>query len=388
LDDVIVYEDWHLTTLSGSNGGTIPVLTSSKSFDDNVIPNFAARKARGEVFMNDMKSVTHITEGSVEAYTNIGYRISDGTLVQYQSGTSNHELLLSDGSGLIGFIGTPSINIDSLVDQAVSASYANINQSSFLALASAAEAKETIRTVTNLYRRAFKFLRGGLAVKKKLAQGLMTSAQAANAWLEYRYGIRPIFYEVKNAIEAFSTYGDKPRASYRSFVESEDSTSDTANATNWSTADRTIARSASRHVKVNAGVLVDVLMDSIGVETAFGLNKPFETAWELVPFSFVIDWFFNVGDTLASWTPEAGFRVLGSWVTVDDIVVRANTLASVTPKRSDWSQTINAGPFTRSEYKRTVTRYAHPDRSLVPSLNVRLNASKLVDILALLRQYR
>jgi hypothetical protein len=37
-----------------------------------------------------------------------------------------------------------------------------------------------------------------------------------------------------------------------------------------------------------------------------GLVNPASVAWELVPFSFVVDWFVNVGDVLAAWTDFVG----------------------------------------------------------------------------------
>jgi hypothetical protein len=36
------------------------------------------------------------------------------------------------------------------------------------------------------------------------------------------------------------------------------------------------------------------------VLTAHGFTNPFALAYELIPFSFVIDWWINVGDVLAS----------------------------------------------------------------------------------------
>lgn len=37
-----------------------------------------------------------------------------------------------------------------------------------------------------------------------------------------------------------------------------------------------------------------------------GLTNPAAVAWELVPFSFLVDWFVNVGDVVASWDPLVG----------------------------------------------------------------------------------
>lgn len=41
----------------------------------------------------------------------------------------------------------------------------------------------------------------------------------------------------------------------------------------------------------------------------FGLDNPLSVAWEVVPFSFVVDWFVNVGDFLGSLTDFAGMTL-------------------------------------------------------------------------------
>jgi len=40
------------------------------------------------------------------------------------------------------------------------------------------------------------------------------------------------------------------------------------------------------------------------------------TAWELIPFSFVVDWFVNFGDYIQALTPKLGIKGLSSWTTV------------------------------------------------------------------------
>jgi len=46
-----------------------------------------------------------------------------------------------------------------------------------------------------------------------------------------------------------------------------------------------------------------------------GLVNPASLAWELVPFSFVVDWFANVGDFLASFTDTVGCTLSNTAVT-------------------------------------------------------------------------
>lgn len=47
-----------------------------------------------------------------------------------------------------------------------------------------------------------------------------------------------------------------------------------------------------------------------------GLTDPAAVAWELVPFSFVFDWFVNVGDFLQSFNDLASFNTKNPWRTL------------------------------------------------------------------------
>jgi hypothetical protein len=57
--------------------------------------------------------------------------------------------------------------------------------------------------------------------------------------------------------------------------------------------------------------VIGVLRALIG---AFGLNNPVKAVWELLPFSFVVDWFFKISDHLDHLTrvqPTTGWRTFG-----------------------------------------------------------------------------
>lgn len=49
--------------------------------------------------------------------------------------------------------------------------------------------------------------------------------------------------------------------------------------------------------------------------TTLGLTNPAAIAWELVPFSFVVDWFIPIGNFLNSWTDFLGLRFEDSYNT-------------------------------------------------------------------------
>jgi len=59
-------------------------------------------------------------------------------------------------------------------------------------------------------------------------------------------------------------------------------------------------------------MIADFIVDNPNLRLAsqMGFINPLTVAWELVPFSFVLDWFANVGACLASFTDFTGLQLL------------------------------------------------------------------------------
>ena len=135
---------------------------------------------------------------------------------------------------------------------------------------------------------------------------------------------------------------------------------------------------------MRAGVLTK--LDLLTNANIYGLQNLGETAWELVPFSFIVDWFTNVGATIGSWTPNIGYEILASWVTTEIVQTQTSTVSSlgiensspVTGYRTDnpvWSMTGSHNKISRS-YLREI----NPPRGILPRLNVNLSAWKILDL--------
>lgn len=58
---------------------------------------------------------------------------------------------------------------------------------------------------------------------------------------------------------------------------------------------------------VRTEVEMKVINPNLALATSMGLTNPAAIAWELVPFSFVVDWFTNVGQILESYTDFLGY---------------------------------------------------------------------------------
>jgi hypothetical protein len=106
--------------------------------------------------------------------------------------------------------------------------------------------------------------------------------------------------------------------------------------------------------------------------------------WELLPFSFIIDWFFSVGYTLSSWTSNPGLHPLASFLTEEYKITTTDTLSGVTAP-AVIGTAVNDG-ITTQQIGMTKTeqlikrRIPSPQRAILPHFNLRLDTAKLIDL--------
>lgn len=163
-----------------------------------------------------------------------------------------------------------------------------------------------------------------VAVKKRALKNLLSSRKSspikaakatADTWLQFRYAVMPLVLDVQNAIKASNSSWVLAKI-IRGFAkaESESSTAVTAARTYYGrscvlslSGPVTIVEKAVAYGKLRA-------MDnhaSTRFNRIFGGTQLFSTAWELVPWSFVIDWFMDVGTYLKNLTPLTGYTFAG-----------------------------------------------------------------------------
>lgn len=121
---------------------------------------------------------------------------------------------------------------------------------------------------------------------------------ACNAWLEYSYGWRPLLADVYAATDIFSKELPRPMnvSSQQTLTVSNGSTvrgTYISSALSW--------RSTLRYRKKIFYALDDNASSSlIKSASEIGLTNPALLAWELMPYSFVADWFVPVGSYLST----------------------------------------------------------------------------------------
>lgn len=104
-----------------------------------------------------------------------------------------------------------------------------------------------------------------------------------------------------------------------------------------------------------------------------GLINPVSVAWEVVPFSFIVDWFIPISTYLQSFDLLAGYYIKDKSSSISYKLTQRN------------SQTDGSGIFQRS---RMIQRETHTDLSFRPFISNPLSTRRAINALSLIRVLR
>lgn len=131
---------------------------------------------------------------------------------------------------------------------------------------------------------------------KKGAKVPLTTQDLANSWLELQYGWLPLLSDIHSALEAYDYERDLTKVVYRS---------------RSTTRQEVIGDQLGNLAQTEYTVKLKAYVRETG-RPAFSIVNPVTIAWEVLPWSFVVDWFIPVGDYLAaaSFFSSIDFRVM------------------------------------------------------------------------------
>ncbi len=182
------------------------------------------------------------------------------------------------------------------VDGAIRSRIKSQNLNLAQTLAEYRQTSKMFSSIANDVFRTFRSLRSGRAfgdfVRILQAPRSNIEKEIANRWLQYQYGIRPLISDLYGSIDALAT---KIRSGFwnygiitRKLVQSGRVTN--TNGTD-DYVDETWTRKRYRY-KISDATLKQLAQ--------IGITNPALLVWELIPYSFVIDWLFPVGKFLES----------------------------------------------------------------------------------------
>jgi len=368
----------------------------SRVMDDMVTPNFRKIQKTGGIINNPMESV--YTEDIIPAFSfdlNSGWD-SFGCVPQRYYTVNNirtfGERSMSNvaNTGLIPLPGDP-IDVDRLKDLAINSAWSNIGSQEMLALSTAKEMNQTVQGLAWLLAKAARIAK---AVRKKQLRQLkreITWKEMQEVYMNARYNLRPLSYEIRGLMAIIEKGCTSPqRQTFRGY-ETEDVYASESSSELFETVYSLqyhidIMKVASRKVQVRAGVLTAA--DAPSYAQLMGLDRLVETMWDLTPYSFILDWFANVGTTISAWTPVMGFNTLASWVTVEEIETQKTYITGMSTNGSRIpyggatisDKGFSCVPCTRSLVTKRKYRIPNYSRSILPTIDLKLDPLKLLDL--------
>jgi hypothetical protein len=206
---------------------------------------------------------------------------------------------------------------------------------------------------------------------------------AASSWLEVKYGWTPLLSEIHSGSEALANHLHK--------VDSSDHKAQGRGAAEtglvWApSAGYKGAATGKRKVNCRYTIYSRIIDGQARATAGLGLTNPLSVGWELLPFSFVVDWFLPVGSFIDSLSATAGMSFtsgsLSIKVTEDIKASIHSTLYGGQWYSTPWPYQSNSFTFERQ------VLVDYPSRAKIlqgrKSISEALNLNKATTALALL----
>lgn len=301
-------------------------------------------------------------------------------------------------------IGNPSAHADNLAKSRFIRD-ARAAQTEVQSLVSLGEIRETVRTLVGLVKGTRKLISGHLLGLEKDRKRFKKSTRKTkrkyltDKYLEFTFGITPLVYDTINYAHALAKLSLDPQPSVRVEARGFDRTDvlvsgGTLSAGGSGRFTYDIRRRHTTEVKYYGVVTTSISPIGRFAET-FGLGwKDFlPTVWELIPYSFVVDYFANISDIIDSATFDlSNFAWISKGIKETDEFYycnfQKNFSAEINPGSID--EFFGGSPGALSDSCTGITRDRHSG-TLIPSLELKLPklfSRKALNVGALLSQHK
>lgn len=203
------------------------------------------------------------------------------------------------------FLGTPGIPWPSLTQKlaeldrkALAGLYSRVNEEGPNLALIAAESGKTMTMLYSIFTAGVSLMRSLKRLDLDGARRVIvgnSNQDLANRWLAFQYGVKPL---ISDAADIMDELGRSAKAWRKYTSPRSDSvkttTTASAAAASKSTFEFTIDMTVKYSVLLDTNVSIGSSLNRYGFGNAPGL------VWELIPFSFVIDWFLPIGNYLNS----------------------------------------------------------------------------------------
>lgn len=397
------YKDYNVWKYYSGQGSYYPDLMVM-GMTDVVTENFRARQLAGEIINNPMwKFLFSIQQGKV----GLGAEGQCASYVILEPEAVIPPLWAPTGASWSDEVDALCAGYSSESSVAQAKAWANVDVSEIQGLASLGELPETVKMLIDAMK---SFVELTIAAKRGDFGKILKSAKKAgftidglsNIWLGYRYGIRPIMGDIKNLLSAVAADLDKGMrytSRGKNVILNQKSTQTGTFMRCPHSVDYprgVLANTTTQSSRTfRAGVLVEIDRNIDALTAIWGLDSPVEAAWELIPFSFILDWFLNIGDVISAAFLNPGLSPLSSWVT-EQISWSQSSIATAVhytdSSTSCWYKTKR--PYLKSSasscFTNVVTTVARrvplAERYQLPVINLKLDWYKFTDLILIARK--
>lgn len=288
-----------------------------KGMRDVVTPGFKKRAQRGEVINSPMRSVTQTFEGGGlgNATDSAATCIPPSASVKYIDWEASQRIFnpgfvlneLRDSAGELTYP-TPTIDVDALTSIAATRAAAGVNASSATGMLILAEMGKTIQFLANPFSALTRYL--SRLPDMRRGRGRKGIESVAQQYLGYYYGLKPLMMDVEGVLDALIQVVPVDWKTSRGNASDSVTTSYTSETGGCS---RYVnLYTYEEEVSVRSGILYEPSFTLAGTWGMRVSDIP-STVWEVVPFSFVVDWALNIGDFIAAVSALPGVKCLASW---------------------------------------------------------------------------
>jgi len=175
----------------------------------------------------------------------------------------------------------------------------------------------------------------------------LSEKDISGRWLELQYGWLPLISDVYEAAKAFESLTSDARVNtVTESIQKQWRGNASCEPVNYS---------CYGNVQENARYIYE-MTETLSVPRSLGLTDPLSVAWELIPYSFVVDWFVPIGDYLANLNVIP--KLQGRFLLVH------------TRRFSGSSIEINAKPYKYTVRPTSSCKYIYMKRTVSASLTV------------------
>lgn len=178
------------------------------------------------------------------------------------------------------------------------------------------------------------------------------SRRLADGWLELEFGWKPLVEDVYTGLDL-----------YRNKLKKGDLANSRANCKSGGFGPKESSNEAMTRRILNNGANTSVKLyatvsnPTVATLNDMGVINPALIGWQLLPFSFVVDWFYPVSSTLAAMTASAGYDVERACVVTERFVgyvyegteVGDPLTRTVTRSVVNSAGRVNVGPVHKSK---------------------------------------